>query len=308
MRSIHRGTVARIQPFGAFVRLDGFADGLVHVSNICDERVESVGDAVKEGEYVWVVVTDIKDGHKVSLSMRLVDQESGELKEPLNDVDAAAPIVHRTGELPQLYSVHKGTVARIQPFGCFVSIRDYGDGLVHISQLCAYRVEDTNDVVDVGQKVYVKVVEHRENDKISLSMKAVDQATGEDLDPANRDIDTRGGEKRRGNAPLKAGDEIDPMTAKGQADPRNRRFASGGDYDLIEDEPAPPPVAAEPVEPVGRGRGATMPAWMQALKADVGKDLRRKEKRREKKAAKKRRKKEKKRAKKEKKSSSKKSK
>ena len=77
----------------------------------------------------------------MSLSMRLVDQETGELKEPLNDVDAATPSARRTGELPQLYSVHKGTVARIQPFGCFVRIDNYGDGLVHVSQLCAYRVD-----------------------------------------------------------------------------------------------------------------------------------------------------------------------
>ena len=55
---------------------------------------------------------------------------------------------------------------------------------------------------------------------------------------------------------------------------------------------------AMPAAPVGRGRGATMPAWMQTLKADVGKDLRRKEKKRERKEAKKRRKKEKKAAKK----------
>ena len=148
--------------------------------------------------------------------------------------------------------------------------------------ICA-QVEDPNDVVDVGQKVYVKVVEHREANKVSLSMKVVDQATGEDLDPANRDYQARGegGGGRRGNAPIRAGDEVDPVEAmrKGTADPRNQRFASGGDYELVDDdEPAPPaPVAAEPI---GRGRGATMPAWMQTLKADVGKDLRRKEKKR----------------------------
>ena len=119
-------------------------------------------------------------------------------------------------------------------------------------------------------------------DKISLSMKVVDQATGEDLDPANRDYQARGGGEggRRGNAPIRAGDEVDPVEAmrKGTADPRNQRFASGGDYELVEDEPAPPPPVA--AEPIGRGRGATMPAWMQTLKDDVGKDLRRKEKKR----------------------------
>ncbi len=125
----------------------------MHISQLRDERVETVADAVREGEYVWVVVTDIKEGNKVSLSMRLVDQETGELKETLNDVDAATPSARGTGELPQLYSVHKGTVARIQNFGAFVRIDNYGDGLVHVSQLCAYRVEDPNDVVDVGQKV-----------------------------------------------------------------------------------------------------------------------------------------------------------
>ena len=164
--------------------------------------------------------------------------------------------------------------------------------------ICA-QVEDPNDVVDVGQKVYVKVVEHRENDKISLSMKVVDQATGEDLDPANRDYQARGegGGGRRGNAPIRAGDEVDPVEAmrKGTADPRNQRFASGGDYELVEDEPAPPPVAAEPI---GRGRGATMPAWMQTLKEDVGKDLRRKERKRARKEAKREKKRSKKAAKK----------
>ena len=96
---------------------------------------------------------------------------------------------------------------------------------------------------------------------------------------ANRDYQARGegGGGRRGNAPIRAGDEVDPVEAmrKGTADPRNQRFASGGDYELVDDEPAPPPA-----EPIGRGRGATMPAWMQTLKADVGKDLRRKEKKR----------------------------
>ena len=93
-------------------------------------------------------------------------------------------------------------------------------------------------------RAHVKVVEHREMDKISLSMKVVDQATGEDLDPANRDYQARGegGGGRRGNAPIRAGDEVDPVEAmrKGTADPRNQRFASGGDYELVEDdEPAP---------------------------------------------------------------------
>jgi len=137
------------------VRIDNYCDGLVHISQLRDERVETVADAVREGEYCWVVVTDIKEGNKVSLSMRLVDQDTGELKEPLNDVDAATPSARPSGELPQLYSVHKGTVARIQNFGAFVRIDNYGDGLVHVSQLCAYRVDASaqiNQCVGCGSR------------------------------------------------------------------------------------------------------------------------------------------------------------
>ena len=110
-----------------------------------EERVEAVGDAVAEGDAVWVVVTEIKEPGKYSLSMRLVDQGTGELKEPLDDRDAAAaPRRPRddqgAGEPPPLYSVLEGTVARIQPFGAFVRMENgYGDGLVHVSQMCSYR-------------------------------------------------------------------------------------------------------------------------------------------------------------------------
>ena len=137
--------------------------------------------------------------------------------------------------------------------------------------ICA-QVEDPNDVVDVGQKVYVKVVEHREMDKISLSMKVVDQATGEDLDPTNAGYQPSGGPGGRGRDKIVAGDELDPMEAqrRGLA-PQSQRFASGGDYALVEEDRAPPPPPPDaPLPPMGRGRGATMPAWMSQLQADVG--------------------------------------
>ena len=150
---------------------------------------------------------------------------------------------------------------------------------MHVSQLCSYRVENPDDVVDAGQKVWVKVVELRDMNKISLSMKVVDQATGEDLDPANRDVprgDGGGGGGRGRGAPIKAGDELDPVEAmrRGVAPVGKKRFLSEGDYELIEDDdPAlqvPAPAAPPAPPPVGRGRGATMPSWMiDQLKKDV---------------------------------------
>ena len=166
--------------------------------------------------------------------------------------------------------------------------------------MCAYRVEDPKDVVDVGEAVRVKVVEHKDAGKYSLSMKAVDQATGEDLDPTNAGYQPSGGPGGRGRDKIVAGDELDPMEAqrRGLA-PQSQRFASGGDYALVEEDRAPPPPPPDaPLPPMGRGRGATMPAWMSQLQADVGGASKKKKKKKKDKDKKKSKKKDKKAAKK----------
>lgn len=75
--AIYSGKVVRIVDFGAFVNFMGARDGLVHVSEIKDERVESVTDELNEGDEVKVKVVEIDPRGKVRLSMRLVDQETG---------------------------------------------------------------------------------------------------------------------------------------------------------------------------------------------------------------------------------------
>ena len=75
---IYEGKVVKIMDFGAFVNFFGARDGLVHISELAKDRVGSVGDVVKEGETVKVKVLAIDDRGKVKLSMRVVDQESGE--------------------------------------------------------------------------------------------------------------------------------------------------------------------------------------------------------------------------------------
>nr|WP_313978123.1 S1 RNA-binding domain-containing protein [Iodidimonas nitroreducens] len=67
--------------FGAFVNFIGSRDGLVHISELADHRVDKVTDIVKEGDQVKVQVLDIDDRGKVRLSMRLVDQETGQPRE-----------------------------------------------------------------------------------------------------------------------------------------------------------------------------------------------------------------------------------
>ncbi len=75
---IYTGKVVNIVDFGAFVNFMGGKDGLVHVSEMKNERVEKVTDVVAEGDEVKVKVLEIDPRGKVRLSMRVVDQETGE--------------------------------------------------------------------------------------------------------------------------------------------------------------------------------------------------------------------------------------
>lgn len=74
---IYNGKVVNIVDFGAFVNFMGGKDGLVHVSEMKNERVEKPGDVVSEGQEVKVKVLEIDPRGKVRLSMRVVDQETG---------------------------------------------------------------------------------------------------------------------------------------------------------------------------------------------------------------------------------------
>ena len=83
---------------------------------------------------------------------------------------------------PEVGQIYDGTVVKVMEFGAFVNFFGAKDGLVHISQLAASRVQKTSDVVKEGDKVKVKLLGMDERGKVRLSMKAVDQATGEDLE------------------------------------------------------------------------------------------------------------------------------
>ena len=74
---IYNGKVVNMVDFGAFVNFMGGKDGLVHVSEIMNERVEKVSDVLTEGQEVKVKVLEIDQRGKVRLSMRVVDQETG---------------------------------------------------------------------------------------------------------------------------------------------------------------------------------------------------------------------------------------
>ncbi len=75
---IYKGKVVKVVDFGAFVNFFGPKDGLVHVSQMKNERVNHPSDVVSEGQEVWVKLLGFDDRGKVKLAMKMVDQESGE--------------------------------------------------------------------------------------------------------------------------------------------------------------------------------------------------------------------------------------
>ncbi|WP_062016942.1 polyribonucleotide nucleotidyltransferase [Aureimonas sp. AU4] len=100
------------------------------------------------------------------------------------EIEAAKKWIHSIVAEPEVGEIYEGTVVKCVEFGAFVNFFGSRDGLVHISQLAADRVQKTQDVVKEGQKVWVKLMGFDERGKVRLSMKVVDQATGQEIKKA----------------------------------------------------------------------------------------------------------------------------
>ncbi|NXA91047.1 NO40 protein, partial [Melanocharis versteri] len=102
--------------------------------------------------------------------------------------------------LPELFSIFQGEVAAVTDYGAFIKIPGCRkQGLVHRSHMSSCRVDKPSEMVDVGDKVWVKLIGKEMKDdklKLSLSMKVVHQGTGKDLDPNNVSLDQDERKKR----------------------------------------------------------------------------------------------------------------
>jgi polyribonucleotide nucleotidyltransferase len=120
-----------------------------------------------------------KTGAKVDISddgtVKVASSSADSIKAAINWIKSIASD-------PEVGQVYEGTVVKVMDFGAFVNFFGSRDGLVHISQLSQRRVQKTSDVVKEGDKVKVKLVGFDERGKVRLSMKVVDQQTGEDLE------------------------------------------------------------------------------------------------------------------------------
>jgi polyribonucleotide nucleotidyltransferase len=122
----------------------------------------------------------------------------------LSQIEAAKNWILGIVEEPEVGKIYNGKVVNIVDFGAFVNFMGGKDGLVHVSEMRNERVEKPTDVVAEGQDVKVKVLEIDNRGKVRLSMRVVDQETGEELEDTRPPREAR--EPRSDRGPRRDGE------------------------------------------------------------------------------------------------------
>ena len=141
-----------------------------------------------------------------------------------DEIEAAKKWIEGIVEEAEVGKIYNGKVVNIVDFGAFVNFMGGKDGLVHVSEMKNERVEKPTDVVSEGQEVKVKVLEIDQRGKVRLSMRLVDQETGEELEDTRPPREPRG-DKPRGDRGGRGGDR------RGGRGGRGPRRDGGGDRD-----------------------------------------------------------------------------
>ena len=152
------GVVKNLTNFGAFVEIEPGIDGLVHTSDFSwTERNVVPSQILKEDEEVEVVVRDIDAGEqRISLSIKHISPD---------------PWQEATGKYKRGTTV-QGQVVNLTDFGAFVKLEEGVEGLIHISELADYRVNNPAEVVSIGDQLDLKVIEITpEKHRIGLSLR-----------------------------------------------------------------------------------------------------------------------------------------
>ena len=187
------------------VALDQAKGGRVHIlgemAKSLTEAREEMGEYAPKIETIQVPQDKIREvigtGGKVireiveTTGAKIDIGDTGLIKVASSDgeaIRAALDWINSIVAEPEVGVIYEGTVVKTMDFGAFVNFFGKRDGLVHISQLADKRVENTTDIVKEGDTVKVKLMGFDDRGKVRLSMKVVDQETGEDLE-AKKDSD-----------------------------------------------------------------------------------------------------------------------
>ncbi|GLQ20789.1 polyribonucleotide nucleotidyltransferase [Algimonas porphyrae] len=194
-------------------------DGRLHILDKMNEALtesrESVGEFAPRIEQMSIPVDKIRDvigsGGKVireivdTTGARVSVEDDGTIKIASNDqksIDAAKEWITSLTAEPEAGKVYKGKVVKVVDFGAFVNFFGKKDGLVHVSMIKPERVNHPSDFLEEGQDVWVKLMGFDDRGKVRLSMKHVDQETGEEVEVeerarSKRDDDEDGDDKPR---------------------------------------------------------------------------------------------------------------
>jgi polyribonucleotide nucleotidyltransferase len=160
------------------------------------EQIKIPTDKIREvigtgGKVIREIVE--KTGAKIDI------QDDGTIKVASSSgtaITAALKWIKSIVSEPEVNEIYEGKIVKIMEFGAFVNFFGARDGLVHVSELAPQRVQKVSDVVSEGQMVKVKFLGMDNRGKIRLSMKVVDQATGEDL--TNKQAAAEGSDEKTG--------------------------------------------------------------------------------------------------------------
>ena len=146
-----------------------------------------------------------------------------------DEIEAAKRWIEGIVEEAEVGKIYNGKVVNIVDFGAFVNFMGGKDGLVHVSEMKNERVEKPTDVVSEGQEVKVKVLEIDNRGKVRLSMRVVDQETGEELEDTRPPREPREPRGDRGDRGSRGGDRRGPRGGGGGGGRGRDRGGRGGD-------------------------------------------------------------------------------
>jgi polyribonucleotide nucleotidyltransferase len=180
------------------VALDQARDGRLHILGEMASAISAARDGVSQMAPRIAIIQINKDkirevigpGGKVIREIcevtgaRVDLEDDGTVKVAAVDqraADAAIEWIRSIAAEPEVGAIYNGKVVKTVDFGAFVNFMGSRDGLVHISEIAQERIGKVTDVIQVGDAVKVKLIGIDERGKVKLSMRAVDQETGEDI-------------------------------------------------------------------------------------------------------------------------------
>ncbi len=162
--TVVKGTVRNLTNYGAFIEVEEGIDGLLHVSDMSwTRKISHPNEIVERGQQIECRVLSVdQDRRRIALGLKQLNEDPW-----VKDI----PAKYEPGQLVT------GPVTKITNFGVFVGLEDGLEGLLHISELADRKVENPEEVVQVGEQIEVKILRVDPDErKIGLSRKRVEWA------------------------------------------------------------------------------------------------------------------------------------